>query len=248
MVVHPDVRRVVPGTPEVAFAELGRVLLEARPLPATLGLVARLAAAILDPTAEASVTLSRDGRLASIGATGPRAARLDEQQYAGIPGPCVDAARTGGTVAIEDTATERVYPEFARAAARAGVTAVLAVGLPPGARIGGALTLYRTAAGRFGPVAVELARAFAGYAAGAVAAVQPRQPTREARVTMQSRAVIEQAKGVLMARHHCSAEEAFSRLATESQRTNRKLRDLAVDLVTAVQRADVAGGTVAGGT
>ncbi|MFW3168602.1 GAF and ANTAR domain-containing protein [Geodermatophilus sp. CPCC 206100] len=242
MVLHGDGPPGVPGEPEAAFAELSRVLLEARPLPATLALVARLAAGLLDPPGEASVTLARSGRLLSVGATGDLAASLDQQQYAADSGPSVAAARTGGTVTVEDTAAEGGHREFARLARRRGVTAVLAVGLPTGGRTGGALTVYRTTAGGLGPVAVELARALAGYAAGAVTKGQPAGAPRDVRLTMQSRAVIEQAKGVLMARHHCSADEAFTWLATESQRTNRKLRDLAVDLVAAVQRAGAAGG------
>jgi len=48
---------------------------------------------------------------------------------------------------------------------------------------------------------------------------------------MQSRAVIEQAKGVLAGRLHCSPEDAFQHLVKESQHSNRKLRDLAAEVV-----------------
>ncbi|MBJ2121466.1 ANTAR domain-containing protein [Arthrobacter sp. MSA 4-2] len=48
------------------------------------------------------------------------------------------------------------------------------------------------------------------------------------------RAVIEQAKGVLMGRHGISAEEAFNALSTHSQNNNRRVTDLAQDLVDAV--------------
>jgi AmiR/NasT family two-component response regulator len=51
---------------------------------------------------------------------------------------------------------------------------------------------------------------------------------------MSSRATIEQAKGVVMARHRCSPDEAFHLLVQESQHKNRKLRDVAADLVAAV--------------
>jgi AmiR/NasT family two-component response regulator len=54
---------------------------------------------------------------------------------------------------------------------------------------------------------------------------------------MESRAAIEQAKGVLMARHGCTADEAFHLLAEESQRQGRKLRLVAADLVASVQRS-----------
>ncbi|MFD0484801.1 ANTAR domain-containing protein [Kineococcus sp. GCM10028916] len=51
------------------------------------------------------------------------------------------------------------------------------------------------------------------------------------RTAMQSRAVIEQAEGVLMASLHCTPEEAFQHLSLRSQRSNRKLRDVAADVV-----------------
>ena len=51
------------------------------------------------------------------------------------------------------------------------------------------------------------------------------------RAAMQSRSVIDQAKGVLIARHGCTADEAFVMLSEASQRANRKLRDLAVAVV-----------------
>jgi GAF domain-containing protein len=131
--------------------------------------------------------------------------------------------------------------DFAGHARRCGVTGVLSVGLALDGRCVGSLTVFRTGGGPFDAVALELARAFAAVAAGTVARAGEHaaeaETARTLRLAMESRAVIEQAKGVLMARHRCSAEEAFRRLAAESQRTNRKLRDLAVELVRAVQRS-----------
>jgi AmiR/NasT family two-component response regulator len=53
-------------------------------------------------------------------------------------------------------------------------------------------------------------------------------------MAMQSRAVIEQAKGILMSQRRCDATEAFSLLAAASQRSNRKLRDIAQAIVDGV--------------
>ena len=52
---------------------------------------------------------------------------------------------------------------------------------------------------------------------------------------LASRGVIEQAKGILMAAQRCSAEEAFDLLRRASQRENRKLRDIATQIVEHVQ-------------
>ena len=56
------------------------------------------------------------------------------------------------------------------------------------------------------------------------------------RAAMHSRPVIDQAKGILIARHSCTADEAFVMLSEASQRANRKLRDIAVDVVASEQR------------
>ena len=88
----------------------------------------------------------------------------------------------------------------------------------------------------------ELATAFASYAAVAVANAGVYATTAQLAANLQraldSRAVIDQAKGVLMGRHGISAEQAFDLLSKESQLANRKLRDIAEDLVSEVQRGN----------
>jgi ANTAR domain len=83
---------------------------------------------------------------------------------------------------------------------------------------------------------VESDRTFAGYAAVAIANVRLYQSTatlaEDMRRAMESRAVIEQAKGILVAQQHCTPEQAFELLTRLSQTTHRKLRDCAADLVT----------------
>jgi AmiR/NasT family two-component response regulator len=102
----------------------------------------------------------------------------------------------------------------------------------------GALNLYATEAQAFDGEARDLARAFASYAAVGMANAHlyssARQQAENLDRAMQSRAVIEQAKGIVMAQRHCSAAEAFGILTAASQRSNRKLRDIAAAIVDAV--------------
>ncbi|WP_456851511.1 ANTAR domain-containing protein [Geodermatophilus sp. SYSU D00742] len=200
--------------------------------------IAELATAVLPGPAEAAVAVLRAPGGVIRGVTAPLAADLDGRLRTAGPRhlpPAEDAP-----LLIRDTAQEPACAEFAAHARRHGVTSVLSIGLPLDGRTVGSLSVFRTGGGPFDAVSLELARAFAAVAAGTVTRAGEHAATadtaRTLRVAMESRAVIEQAKGVLMARHHCSAEEAFRRLATESQRTNRKLRDLAADLVRAVQQ------------
>jgi AmiR/NasT family two-component response regulator len=51
----------------------------------------------------------------------------------------------------------------------------------------------------------------------------------------ESRGVIDQAKGILMGRHGLSAEDAFDLLSQRSQHSNRKVRDIAQEIVAQVQ-------------
>ena len=53
------------------------------------------------------------------------------------------------------------------------------------------------------------------------------------RATLESRPVIDLAKGILVGKQHCTPEEAFGMLTEASQRSNRKLRDVAQEMVQA---------------
>jgi two-component system, response regulator / RNA-binding antiterminator len=61
------------------------------------------------------------------------------------------------------------------------------------------------------------------------------EETAHLRAALASRPVIDQAKGILIATHGCSPEDAFDMLCAASQRSNRKLRDIARDVVRSAQ-------------
>jgi GAF domain-containing protein len=115
---------------------------------------------------------------------------------------------------------------------------VLSVGLPLDHRVVGSLNIYRTGAPLEESVR-SLATEFARYAAvvvdNAAEYADALDLVGQLRLALQSRAVIEQAKGMLMQRHGCTADDAFERLAAESQRQGRKLREVAAELVASGQ-------------
>ena len=229
-----------PRDPRAAFAELSKIMLAEQPLSATLERVAEVAKQTLPGVAAVSVTLLQDGEVASAAFTGPLAAQLDERQYEAGFGPCLDAATSGTTITIDDTAHSSTYPDFARMAARQGVRHTMSIGLPVQRQTVGALNVYGTDDTPFDEATQELATAFASYAAVAVANAGVYASTATLAANLQraldSRAVIDQAKGILMGRHGTSADAAFDLLSKESQLSNRKLRDIAQDLVDEVQR------------
>ena len=221
--------------PQEAFRELGRLPLGELLLGQVLTRVAELAKATIPGADEVSVTLIEGERARSVAFTGDLAVQLDERQYAKGFGPCMDAAQGGQTITIPDTSAEAGYADFAAVAHRAGVRSSLSVGMPVPQRTVGGLNIYSTSVDAFDAEAIELGRAFAEYAAVALlnaALIDSKDAlARQLEQAMATRAVIEQAKGVLMGRLHCTPEEAFGHLSRQSQRTNRKLNTVAAELV-----------------
>jgi GAF domain-containing protein len=209
------------------------------PVGTVLQRVAGLAKETIPGVDEASVTLMKNGKPRTIAFTGPLAVHLDERQYEQGFGPCLDAAVAGSLVIIPDTTTETTYKDFAEVAARQGVTHTLSMGLPFATSTIGGLNLYGTSGEPYDDSSIELTGAFAGYAAialaNAAALADALDEVAGMRTAMQTRAVIEQAKGILMRDNRCTADEAFRMLVQASNLSNRKLRDIALSLVEGTQ-------------
>jgi AmiR/NasT family two-component response regulator len=120
------------------------------------------------------------------------------------------------------------------------VRSSLSVGMPVQERVTGALNLYATAADAFDEEATLVAQTFSGYAAVAMANAHLYDATatlaQHLQAAMENRAVIEQAKGIIMAERRCTPDEAFAILSKLSQDTNRKVRDVATTLVAGAHR------------
>ncbi|MFI7543625.1 GAF and ANTAR domain-containing protein [Actinoplanes sp. NPDC049599] len=224
-----------PIDPSSAFAEFGRIKLGETGVDGVLTRVAELARGTLPGADEVSITLVRDGRPWTAASTGEIALHLDEQQYAGNAGPCLQAAAEKTTVSVPDTASDTRWDGWAAQAAAAGVGSVLSVGLPIVESVSGAVNSYGRPARAFDDDAIRLAQRFAGYATVALANAHLHASTADLAQHMQaamaSRAVIEQAKGIIMGERRCSADAAFAILTRISQDSNRKVRDVAAALV-----------------
>ncbi|MFB9238053.1 GAF and ANTAR domain-containing protein [Plantactinospora siamensis] len=221
--------------PAEAFAEIGRIKLGATDLDGVLRRVAGLARDAIPNTDEVSVTLVQGGTGRTAASTSMVARDLDEWQYHREHGPCLDASASGDAVSVPDTADEERWPEWATAAQAVGISSSLSVGLPIQEAVTGALNIYSRIREAYDPAAVDLAKTFAAYAAVAVANAQLYDSTatlaRQMQTAMEGRAVIEQAKGIIMGDRRCGADEAFALLSKISQDTNRRVRDVAAALV-----------------
>jgi GAF domain-containing protein len=193
------------------------------------------------PGAEASsITLLRADKAYTAAHHREMALAADELQYQEGGGPCMDAGRGNVVLRVDDMRTEERWPDYVPRVLETGVRSSLSVPLPYQGSSIGALNVYSTQPSAFsGPESLEAGLEVAEMVAVAVANAESHwqlgEQARNMRLAMDSRAVIEQAKGVLMAQRKVDADVAFEILREASQRYNRKLRDIAVGIVDSVQ-------------
>lgn len=227
--------------PRVAFAELSKISLREHSMNDTLQRVVELAQTVIEDVADVSITLVENNQPRTAAFTGPLSVRLDERQYVTGFGPCTDAAISAQTIVVSHGAADTPYPEFSASCLEAGITHTVSVGMPVAQRTSGAINVYANTGQPIGSAAIHLAEMFAGYAAVTIAnATHFKNAADQAKhmhIAMESRAVIEQAKGVIMAQSRCSDDEAFAVLTKTSQRQNRKLRQVAEAVVESVRKS-----------
>ena len=221
--------------PQSAFDDLARLTLADHSLESVMTKIAELVKDTVSGVDEASVTLVEDGRAKTVAFTGRLAMSLDERQYERGYGPCLDSIVGGEPVHIGSMRGDARWPDFTAHAVREGVGSSLSIPVPVQREVFAAINAYSTREQGFDESAVELTTTFAAYAGVALANMHlyeaQAKVAEQLQTAMQSRAVIEQAKGVLMAERRCTAEDAFNLLVDLSQRSNRKLKDVAQALV-----------------
>ncbi len=216
-----------------ALLDLGLVPTD-QPLPLVLDQVARLAAEVLGGDTAVSVTVVGAEGGSTVGASSPVAAELDAVQYRTGDGPCLQAAATGQVLVVEDTERDRRWPRLTSAAAAAGRRGVISIPLPSRI-VTASLNLYLHSTVVPGGALRARAELFARHAAVPVgnAHLYARtvEQTGNLQAALRSRAVIDQAKGILMERYRLTERQAFDALVRVSNETNTKVRDIASRLV-----------------
>jgi small neutral amino acid transporter SnatA (MarC family) len=134
---------------------------------------------------------------------------------------------------VEDTRTDTRWPAFTKTAADRGVLSTLSLPLTAGPGAIGALNMYSKTVNGF--VDDDEAAVFGVQAAIVLSNAQAfwaaQQLASDLEIALESRAVIEQAKGIIIGARRCSPDAAFDILVKQSQRENRKLREVAVEIV-----------------
>jgi GAF domain-containing protein len=218
---------------------LQNALLKTNSVDQFLHELALLSTRVVGEALSCGMTLRQRGRpLAAAACTDPLAAQADDIQYRMDDGPCLHAMRHARLVRIDDFASHERWPRFSRQAAALGIRSCLAVPLFADDGPAGGLTLYARRPHAFGPAETARAEQFARHASGALTLALRMASCSDLndqlRSSLVSRAVIDQALGVIMATERCPQDRAFAVLKTVSQNTNVKIRDLAATIVTSV--------------
>ncbi|HEY0816621.1 MAG TPA: GAF and ANTAR domain-containing protein [Pseudonocardia sp.] len=226
------------ATSAAATAELQQLLLATDGIDDFLQQLAHLAAAMLPGELSCGITVRRDRRPITVASSDERASQVDEIQYSHDRGPCLTSLANGQVVRIEDLAADDRWPDYQTPALAHGVRSSLSQPLHAEQKVIGALNLYATRPRAFGPREETVAAGFADEASRAltlaVRLAERAEMSQNLQNALESRAVIDQALGIIMSQNRCTADEAFEILRATSQNRNVKLRDIAVALVVAV--------------
>lgn len=218
-----------------SLVEIARVLLAPGPVEQILQRIVLLSMAAIDgcdaaglcaPAGSATEPpLVGDGVLAA----------LDQAQHELGEGPCVDVLAGADSAHVPELIDSNRWPQFAARATAAGMRSALAYRLASGTTTLGALQMYAHLPAAFSATDRAQGLLFAAHAGMALENAQAHAKADDRRANLQlamlSREVIGQAQGILMERERITAEQAFQLLRKASQALNRKLSDVAQELV-----------------
>lgn len=232
---------------QAGLGGLAGLVSDSVPLEALLKQVATFAVRAIPGADGAGVTLlladRADDQVQALAASAPFVSEIDAIQYEVLhEGPCITAALEGRTVRSGSLGGDKQWPRFGPRVSRLGVHSVLSLPLLLPSGVVGAINVYAHPKDVFDDRAAELGGLFAAPAAVAVHNAQvlarAQQVAAELQRALASRAVIDQAIGILLSRSGGTADDAFARLRSMSQSQNQKLAVIAEHLVAeAVRRA-----------
>lgn len=218
-----------------ALSALSRFFVGDGSVEQTLTKVAHLVTEAVPGADQAGITLKVGGEQRTAVFTDQSVVEVDQEQYETGRGPCVHAATHGEVTEVESTREQGRFPEFRRAALEHGIGSTLSLPLMVDSIPMGAMNLYAKQERAFTDLSRSTGELFAVQAAIVLANSQAYWDALDTSTglaqAMHNRAVIEQAKGMLMAAQGIDEDEAFEVLTRASQRENRKLRDIAKRMV-----------------
>lgn len=218
------------------FLELADTLVADFDIIESLTSLAMRCVEILDTAATGILLADANGHLRVIAASSEQARLLEIFQLQNDEGPCLEAFASGQPVVdIDLRASIERWPRFTPYAVGAGYNSVYAIPMRLRGDIIGALNLFRSESGPLAEGDVALARALADLASitilQAEAATEARRRDAQLQHALDSRVLIEQAKGMLAERARIDMSTAFDLLRAHARNTNTKLTELASHIV-----------------
>lgn len=219
----------------VSLYGLSSLLTGQRPLREMLADVAEFATQAIPGADGAGLAMLEDDRPQTVVASAEFVRLIDDVQYGLNEGPCLLAVETGLTQVSGSLGQERRWPRFGPRVSRMGVQSVLSLPLVLPEKVVGALNIYAHAKDAFDPDAVRIGELFALPAAVSVHNARLLQQSQrlagQLSDALSTRAVIDQAIGILMSRTGVRPAEAIDRLGTMSRARNTTIDDMSQQLV-----------------
>jgi GAF domain-containing protein len=198
---------------------------------------------LLGVDAAGILLIDQRGTLKLVAASTEQTRLLELFQLQNEEGPCLDCYHSGQSVACADlTAAPQRWPLFATAAREQGFAAVQAVPMRLREQILGALNLFSSSPNSIPTDATAVAQSFANVATISILQLRAlrhsEMVTEQLQTALNSRILIEQAKGILAERRHTSLTEAFTLMRSYARNHNRLLSLVAQAVIT--QDPDIA--------
>jgi GAF domain-containing protein len=184
------------------------------------------------------VTLAHAGRVHFVTAPLDAISKTEELQDDLQQGPCVDAVARNAPVIVNnllrDECSER-WPQYVSQAEAAGLLAVAGIPMLTNGQAIGALNMYDTNVREWTEEEIRVATILAGittnYLLHASALGQQRRTSEQLQQALQTRIIIEQAKGVLAAHHNVGVDDAFKILRKHARNHNERIHAVADSVV-----------------
>jgi GAF domain-containing protein len=182
------------------------------------------------------VTMAEEGQLRFVTAVTQASGELERIQEEQQAGPCRDAYETGEVVRVSDVRQESArWPEFSATATRLAVAGVAGIPMRLADQIIGALNLYSPKPREWSDEDITVARVLAdvatSYVVNASKLRQQEQLTEQLQEALESRVVIEQAKGITAYKHAVTIEQAYQLMRRHARSNNASLRLVAEAIV-----------------
>ena len=218
------------------FVELSDTMADDFDISDFLHLLAGRFVDLLDVEASAVMLGDHRGELRLIATSNERSELVDLIEHQRVEGPCLDSFRKGEPISSLDLSyADLSWPRFAPEATRLGFTAVHAFPLQLRAETIGATCLLRTSSGSLPAGQLEVARALGDVATVGILQQRARSQREvlagQLQTALNSRVIIEQAKGVLAERRQLFMDQAFNEMRGFARSHNRRLTDVAYAVV-----------------